>query len=75
MMLDEMERSVHDSLCVVSRVLESGRLVLAAVQSRQPSTSTSSPSPLLCHLANSWRWPNSRKPFSSSRRLSQPMQP
>ncbi|GMR51622.1 hypothetical protein PMAYCL1PPCAC_21817, partial [Pristionchus mayeri] len=27
MMLDEMERSVHDSLCVVSRVLESGRLV------------------------------------------------
>ncbi|GMS85383.1 hypothetical protein PENTCL1PPCAC_7558, partial [Pristionchus entomophagus] len=26
-MLDEMERSVHDSLCVVRRVLESGRLV------------------------------------------------
>ncbi|GMS78976.1 hypothetical protein PENTCL1PPCAC_1151 [Pristionchus entomophagus] len=26
-MLDEMERSVHDSLCVVKRVLESGRLV------------------------------------------------
>ncbi|CAJ0951496.1 unnamed protein product, partial [Mesorhabditis belari] len=27
-MLDEMERSVHDALCVVRRVLESGRLVV-----------------------------------------------
>lgn len=26
-MLDEMERSVHDALCVVRRVLESGKLV------------------------------------------------
>lgn len=27
-MLDEMERSVHDALCVVRRVLESRRLVV-----------------------------------------------
>ncbi|CAJ0585603.1 unnamed protein product, partial [Mesorhabditis spiculigera] len=27
-MLDEMERSIHDALCVVQRVLESGRLVV-----------------------------------------------
>lgn len=26
-MLDEMDRSLHDSLCVVKRVLESGRVV------------------------------------------------
>jgi len=27
MMLDEMERSLHDSLCVVKRTLESNRVV------------------------------------------------
>jgi T-complex protein 1 subunit alpha len=27
-MLDEMERSVHDALCVVQRVLESKKLVV-----------------------------------------------
>lgn len=26
-MLDEMDRSIHDSLCVVKRVLESGSVV------------------------------------------------
>lgn len=28
MMLDEMERSIHDALCVIRRVLESKRLVV-----------------------------------------------
>ena len=26
-MLDEMDRAIHDSLCVVKRVLESGKVV------------------------------------------------
>lgn len=29
-MLDEMDRSLHDSLCVVKRVLESGSVVPGA---------------------------------------------
>ena len=32
-MLDEMDRSLHDALCIVKRVLESGRVVAG-----EPST-------------------------------------
>ncbi|KAK0393764.1 hypothetical protein QR680_000393 [Steinernema hermaphroditum] len=47
-MLDEMERSVHDALCVCRRVLESRNVVCGGGPSKPPSTSTLKHSLLAC---------------------------
>jgi len=68
--LDEMERSVHDSMSAVKRTLESGSIAQVVVPSRRPSTSTSKNLPELLALENSSPLASSLRPFLLSQKLS-----
>lgn len=53
-MLDEMDRSLHDSLCVVKRVLESGRVVPGRGAQHQPCFSRVCG--MSCAQGTWWHW-------------------